>query len=248
MKRLFLAAAIFFLISAGQLVIAQSSDLIKVSEQLRQPVLFGEILESNPPVVGQQYFLSDWAEGMVYFKNGDVAEKQWLKYDGLNDWLVWFNPVVNKQAILEKPLIKGFSLFDPQRLEILYFRTLEIRVPNHGDRQEVFAQVLAEGNYNLFVLRWIEKSGVRERRQDGKIVELPEIESRPVYVIQLPDKSTTQFRRLRRSVLHDLLPGKRKEIQSILAGHHLRLRQEDDLIRAIQIINESFQAEQTEKE
>ncbi len=239
----YLFVAFLFLILLNLQGNSQSREVIEVSEALRKPVLFGQVVESWPTVVGPQFFLPEWAEGSVLLNDGRVAEKIWLKYDALNDALIWFNQEANRQVVLDREVINAFSLLNGQTGETDYFRQLPLRNFGTGDRNQVFAQVLTEGSFSLYVLRQVEQRGVRERRHQRVTVEVPVIEPRPLYVILHPDEKITQFRRPRRSAVTGLIPGKKKELQHLLSGQGLRFSHEDDLKRAIELINESSLAQ-----
>jgi len=239
-KNLFLVAFLFLSLMSHHSM-SQSNEIVEISQHLRQPVLSGQVVENWPALVGPQFFINEWAEGSVLLKTGEVAENKWLKYDGLNDELIWFNQEVNRQVILDRASVEAFTLKDAQTGSEYYFRKLPLGITGHG--KDMYAQVLTEGNFSLFILRRVAQRGVRERRHQRYTVEIPVIEARPEYLILHPDNNTTLFRRPRRSLFTSLIPGKKRELQQLLSGQDLRFSQEYDMKRAIDLINESLRVQ-----
>ncbi len=216
---------------------AQSPDINEIINELNTPTLFGEIVDYHKPTAGSRFFIDGWTKGDIFLKNGDIASNRMLQYNGYTDQLYWLNISSNNIIALDKPIIKKFTLADPNNDETYIFKNIKVISANSSDTSEIFAQEVVEDKYSLFVSRRIEQTGRTNIRQNNRLIEVPVLQPRPVYYLKLPDDGFVKFTRLRNSVMYDLIPGKEEKIRNLFSDHRIRIRNESDLIDAVRIMN-----------
>jgi hypothetical protein len=213
---------------------AQTIDRNEIIREMGEPVLSGEIYSMHPQVYGTPFFKDEWSGGNIYLANGRVASGM-LKYNGFTDDLYWFDPVRNTSIILDKAILKGFTLTDATGSDTLVFRKTDL-IPTAG-KECVFVQVLYEGNFSLYVLRSIEERGKRVVTRNNRRVELPNLVAAPSYYIDIPGKGLVQVRQMRKSFLFNLVPEQREVIREALSGHPGRFSTEASLVAAIKAVD-----------
>ena len=225
----FLKVAFSMIVFVGQAQVVDRNEIIR---QLGEPVLFGEIIHTSQQVHGTPFFNDEWARGDIYLANGQVASGM-LKYNGFEDELYWFDPAGNRTVVLDRVAVDGFTLRDATSGKPLTFRKMLLGRPALPENERVFLHVLYEGDISLYVHRRIEERGRRVAYRNGRRVELPNLEARPVYYVDIPGIGMVQVQRMRKSFFYDLVPGQREAIREALSEHPGRLRSEDSLKEAV---------------
>ncbi len=209
----------------------------RVINDLNEPVLSGEVLNYFFQAEGSQYFIDGWTKGDIYLETGDVTRDRMLQYNGYKDQLYWLNPSTGDIVILDKHLVSSFTLEMPLTADTATFMKVSADLNGIRDPDGVFVQVLVDDAYSLLVMRRIVNTGERNIMQGERMVTLPVLESRPVYIIRSPDNSYQSLQRLRRRNLINLFPGQRDDLRRELAGRRNRVRNEKQLLEAVKILN-----------
>jgi hypothetical protein len=230
MKSLF-AFLLFFLSST---LWAQS----ELNDSVFEPKLSGTIYEMQPGYTGSPFYYDRSLSGDILLWNGEWVRNKMLFYDGFRDVLIWQRPDDSLLVELEKPLIKSFMLKKPDGTTIL-FRHMNPRTGQIGDVSDVFMEVLTEGKASCYVYRKVKVRGYTNKSSEGKTVSLGNLVAQPHYYIVLPDKSIASFSKIRKRILVNALPHKYdKDLQDKLRVRHLWPRNENDLVKVVNLIGE----------
>jgi hypothetical protein len=136
----------------SQKVNSQAVDPNRVISGLNNPNLYGEIWTGHSFTVGSPFLFDEWVSSDVILSDGKVSRGNLLKYDGLNDHILWFNQAINKTILLSKSQVKGFNLYIGS--DTLQFKSIENKsLSSKSDGQ--FVQVLYQGKVQLMVNRFI---------------------------------------------------------------------------------------------
>ncbi len=244
MTKYSLAIAILSIKLSTGIVYGQSADINGVIKDLNEPVLYGEVLNHHFQAVGSQFFIDGWSEGNIYHEKGGVSRNKMLQYNGYKDQLYWLNPSTGDIVILDKNLVRKFTIKMPLTADTVTFRKIEpVRTNNH-DPAGSFVQVLVEDEISLYVMRKIDNTGERTIVQNERRVTLPVLEPRPVYIIRHPGNRYTNLHRMRRQSFINLFPETGNRLRDALQEKRNRVRNEKELIEAVVIANQIIKNEQ----
>jgi hypothetical protein len=217
---------------------AQSQGDFGGRDSIFQPHLPGEVY--TPPVVhaGSPWFLADWLKGEVTLTNGQTTRDVLLRYNGYFDELFWLTPVDFEQVQLDKQLIMSFAFYDPEEDEWFRFERLDKRNVLTGNTENVFAQLLTGNEIRLYVHRKIRETGATTSTMVGGVLMARQVLGPDYnYFLKRSDSEAQAISVNRRSLLR-AFPGYRHEIRQKLRHHHIRIRNEAQLITAVELIND----------
>ena len=192
-----------------------------------------------PPVIhsGSQWFISDWCNGSVILKTGEKVNQVLLRYNGFLDELFWLTPDNYDQIRLDKLLISSFVLNPTGSGQQLHFKNMSVSGILGGSRENVFMQVLYEGDISLFVIRKIRLTGGTTSVMVGDVL-VPRQIIGPDYLYYLQRMGSEPEPILpNRRALINTFPEHRQEIRQALRRNHNRVRTEIQFIEAIAIID-----------
>ncbi len=204
---------------------------------LSEPKLAGEWYVPEADYYGNQLFMNKWFRGDVFLVNGRTAHDKTLTYNVVQDGVIWLDEQGGKVVRLDKGLISGFVLRDDQEKEIL-FRKIRVRSSFVRDTAPVFVQVLYEGEHlSLYAQRKVEDYYPGKYGKVAARGSLPDLEPQPVYYIFRDGAQYARIRKIKRKELIRDFPLEKQQIKKILRKHHLSVRKETQLIKAVKIID-----------
>jgi hypothetical protein len=179
-----------------------------------------EIKPPDDEIYGQ------WRYGNIILNNGEVIYGKLMHYDGLNDQLIIDskNPAI--KLTVEKYTIQGFNMEILNSDRIIRFRRIRVKGKHLTDYQDVFLQVLLSGKNTLYVYRKLTKT-----------LQVNGIVRNYVYFLKREDGSMASFVKPSRKSLLDLFPEKRDLFRMHLRKIHNHVRNEEQLILALDMIN-----------
>ncbi len=235
MKIRFFTAFLILLLPAGLMAQLSSGS---GPEALFKARLSGEVY--TPPVIhsGSQWFIGEWATGSVTLITGEKVSDVMLRYNGYLDELFWLTPVTFEQVRLDKKLIRQFEMEDPGSGEKLIFKNLEVNNMLAPGSIEVFAQLLHRSDISLYVHRKIRETGATTSVMVGGTLVARRVLG-PDYQYYLQNRSELPgaIQPTRRSLMRTF-PEHRRQIRQALRQQNIRIRNEAQLIYAIEIIND----------
>lgn len=229
MKRAFLYLIITF---SGLLIYGQTSYL----DSIFAPKLSGEIYQKKSGIVGKQFYNDDWEESDIKLSTGEIAVNKFLKYNELEDEVIWLQGDISRQIKLEKHLIDEFC-FKNYKGGSVTFKRIHIRLPQMMDSTDIFVEILSERTASLYVFRNVRINGNINSVEGGILYSYVTIVPQPVYILKLPDGQTITFRRINRNILLNALSKEYKTtVKKIVQQNYLSLRTEDDLIKLVRLL------------
>lgn len=209
----------------------------ELPETLSEPKLAGEKYVPESGYSGSQLYRDTWFQGDVFLESGRTAHEKTLAYNGVQDALVWLDTQGGKVVRLDKGLISGFVLRDDSGTE-MYFRKIRVRPYFSRDTVPLFLQVLFRGQQlSLYVQRKIEN--YYNDNYGGSLEDAGRrtLELRPVYYLFFEGKEHLRMRKIRKKELLTAFLPEKQQIKKLLRKEHLPVRNEFQLIKALEIID-----------
>jgi hypothetical protein len=204
------------------------------------PILSGEIIQPLTGLKGSQFYINDWLEGEIFFTDGTCVTQKKLRYNGYSDEVLWLHEGSKQVVLLDRNLIEKFCLYLPGNPEPLVFERITKRPDVHQGTYDVFAHSLFKGRISLYAIRQIvKKRDVIEKRGKARAL-FAEIEPKHSYFLILDCGMAVIIDKSRRKSIYNAFPEFREELRSALTDSRNRLRDENEMIEAVRLINEIF--------
>lgn len=182
---------------------------------------------------GPQYLYSDteWIPGTVYLTNGDSVASLFLKYNRLQDELIYFNQKHSASVSLDKKQLTGFALYFGNR------RTVFRKISHiHSSNKSGYYEVLYDGKTDVLAHRrselkicpsYITNSGIKKDRQ---------FLAYDRYLISGKENELLPVRLRKKSLLLKFGESKKKEISRVIRKHQLSMKDEASMVHAWQAL------------
>jgi hypothetical protein len=167
-----------------------------------------------------------WSRGNIILNNGEVIKDRNIRYDGFADQLVVSVIDKNVKLAVEKNTIQGFDIkmFNSDRM--LHYKRVNVKDFYSANYHTALLQVLVAGKTSLYAYRNLQYVGQTYELQDNFS-----------YFIIKEDGTMYHFRNFSRRYIARLFPDKKVILKSQLRKQHNRVRDEDHLIKAIEMAN-----------
>ncbi len=197
-------------------------------------------LPPRRPIGNQHYLTEEWLSGDVILDNGIAVRDKLLRYNGYLDELFWLYEGDYHQIQVDRNMVKEFRLHPPGHDNPVYFRRIEVHAPLLTGKDDIFGELLYEGDVSLYAYRRIIETGRGDYRVGDKLHGGIIIKPGHLYAFILPDGTTRVTRRIRRGNILDMFPENRDAIRSLLRENRMWPRNETDLIETARILNDYF--------
>ena len=210
--------------------LAQSSDSncdqTEQKKDIYEEHLIGRMYINLHPNIPIQFF-NPWQAGDVYLENGTTVTNKYLRYNGLNDQLLWIRKSDFQSAIVERQTVKSFILYNEDNSLMAYFKKINVTGINWGGKKDVFMQVLVDDSISLYVYR---KVDLYKNRYEFFLD----------YAYYIHKDDQLQKIKLNRWSLYKILPEYKKEIRSIIRSHYYKPKKENDLKNIFKHLNRTI--------
>lgn len=201
--------------------------------------LIGRNYIPSPKGTGSPYLYENWETGSVELLTGDIVKDKLFKFDCFKNELVWMADGKSLVA-LDNQLIKSFTLFPKRGYAFRKFERTSLKLPFLSDTMVRYLEVLATGTVNLYSYRRIESTAEEVTGNSGGLYRINSYLPSSLYYIHINNLPVKQVRLSKRSI-YEAYPEYKGKIRDILRGKHLgSIRQEFQLINAIELINEHW--------
>ena len=217
----------------------QRDPCIKIVDQrsLFEVALTGQSYQMER-TIGSQLFMDGSFKGDIILASGDTVRNKLIGYNGFLDELIWTMPDNMSLIRVDKEHVDKFILYNINDQQNVVFRLLH-RTTTGNKQIDFFAQILLEDTLSLYATRNSEVVDKIEKKTGNIITFIDRIEPvPPVYYIGLPDNKFLIIN-LRKKSLYNTLPDSKEAIKTLLIQHHQPLRNENDLIRVVKLLNEN---------
>jgi hypothetical protein len=230
MKRALLYLTITYF---GSAVSGQTINLDSIFE----PKLCGEIFHMRTGTVGKQFYNDVWEKSDIRLNSGEYVTNKQLKYNTYEDEVIWFQPDSFREVKLEKHFIDEFY-FKNENKSLARFRRIQFKLPQMTDSSDIFVEVLFEKRMSLFAFRNVKVEGTLDRVEKGIMYSFDKLVPNPLYILNLPQRRSAVFKRIRRNAILKSLPVDYKaKVKEIIQQNHLSIRNEQDLIKLMNLID-----------
>lgn len=203
------------------------------------PRLTGETYTEFKRFKGDPFITDDWMESDILLVSGQMVHKKNIKYDGLQDQVVWLNPVNTNKYTLDKLAISEFWYTNTMG-EPVHFRRLSVADTKTGRISEVFAEAIIEGKISFYIQHRIMKVEAENIIEDNKTFTIDVLGKKPLYYIKLPSGSYFVTGSISKNSFLKLFPDQRKAISKLLNKNHLNFHTESAVQKAIELLNKEL--------
>jgi hypothetical protein len=199
---------------------------LSTDSSLYEDVLTGEYFCFNNIQKGPKYLNLDWYMGDVLLENNKVVSNQYFNFHLPSRQIIWFRGSDSNLVVLDRSKIKQLTLHPGSNKANQVFRKLSFRPYFLIDTNTCYLQILAEGKITLFANRKITVlSSTNEAVRNDE------------YYIQIGQNSIKSFF-LNKWKLYAIIKEDKVAMRKIIRSNHLRVKHEEDMIKALTIFNQ----------
>lgn len=197
-----------------------------VTEEVLEDKITGIALSDYNIKLPEGEIYNQWSKGDIILNNGEKITNRVIRYDGVSDQLIVSQLNDFVKLAVEKSTIKGFDIQMFNSDKILHYKKLRIKPIYSSGYEDGYAQLLVPGKTSLYASRRIQYVGATN-----------EPRTYYSYIIVKDDGSMFHFLFYSRRYIASLFPEKKNIFKSQLRKQHNRVRNEDQLIQAIELYN-----------
>jgi hypothetical protein len=219
-------SVLILLFFTGKALQAQSFEIQMHDDQEKAPMIaatyFVNVLSKT-----SDYFYDDWREGEIHFIDGTVASDILLRYNANNDELIWLRKSDRKTGTVIKEYIVEFILYANDEKEEALYRKMEVPLILSGRKSPIFMQILTKGELNFYCSRQIWIDETRKKVYPQSIY----------FLVGGGDFKRVGLRRW--SFLRSFDKVKRPALRKLINSHKLNLKNEKDMAKVVDLINQN---------
>jgi hypothetical protein len=179
---------------------------------------------------GSPYLQNDWQEGNLNLENGKTAFNIKIRFNIINNDLIFYNESLKRVFIADKETVKSF-IMNPGRNDSLLFikysgPNVELKLKNND-----FVHVLCQGKINFIVKHLADVIDANEVNSKDRVYP------KNFYFLNFGNK-TVDINLSYRSV-YNQFPSKKKEIKRLISENKLRHVSEANLIKLFTLIDKT---------
>jgi hypothetical protein len=177
---------------------------------------------------GSPYLQDEWQEGNLNLENGKTAYNIKIRFNLINNDLIFYNEALKRVFVVDKETIKSF-IVKPGRNDSLLF--IKYKGPEVGFklRKNDFVHVLYQGKISFMVKHWANIVNATDISSKDKVY------NKDFYFVNF-DKNTDEIKLNYRSI-YNLFPNKKKEVKRIISENKIRKANERNLEILFNIID-----------
>jgi hypothetical protein len=198
----------------------------KVSEEVLEDKITGISLTDENLKLPENEIYSQWSRGDIFLNNGEKITNRIIRYDGTSDQLIVGSGDKGIKVAVEKNTIKGFDIKMFNSDKILHYKIIKIKPILSSDYIDGYAQLLVSGKISLYAWRRLQHIGSTFDYQTNY-----------TFIIVREDGTMYHFANYSRRYIAGLFPEKKNVFKSQLRKQHNRVRNEAQLIKAIEFYN-----------
>ena len=194
----------------------------------------------NPNLKNKIQFFNNWTKGDVIFTNGVVAQNKLLRYNGYVNELVWLRKQDYQVSVINRQLINGFVLYNPDGSEMARFIKQNMNEWYALDSVVMYLQVLTDGPVSFYSYRKISAN-----KTDTEFFTDYQ------YFLKINDKTSnfviSNWAFINQINLVRQFKTDKSAIRAAIRSEHLKLKGEREIARALELYNKSLKEEPTVK-
>ena len=188
-----------------------------------------------PSYSGNPYLNDKFGVGEIEFADGSKTADLFLRYSTYKDELIYFNPVISAQIVIDKISLKGFWLIDKNGTKRV-FRQHYYNGFLAGNR---FFEVLSDGDVSLLVYRSVVLQNCAPYNSEAGILKNMEYLESFNYYLYNSKKGYELIRTGKNGLLSKFDKPNQKLVKKILRQNKLRIADELSFVKAWDLILKS---------
>ena len=203
-----------------------------------EPKLPGEEYTPLPGLVGSQYYNNEWVLGNLELVNGKKICNKLLKYNGFIDEALWLpnDSDATSQIKLDKLSVADFWIQNPTG-KSAHFKRINTKKIYQSDSTDIFAEVITEGKFSLYIFRKISVIEDKNLVAKGKFYYTAKLGQTPIYYIKQPTGQFYSLYKIKKKYFLNLFGEQRNDINKLLKKNNQRIRTESDLVNVFFLLN-----------
>jgi hypothetical protein len=187
---------------------------------------------SYPTAHGSPYLNEKYLAGEIELVDGVNIGDLKLRYSCYRDQLIYYNPEISAQIVIDKFSLKGFSLFDSSGIKRT-FRQLFYNGFNPGNR---FFEILVESKVSLLSYREaILETGPPYMDNLGKLNNVTYQQAFGYFLFD-PGRGFEPIRINKNSLLSKFSQTDRKQVNRMLRKNRIKIKDEGSVVMAWKLI------------
>jgi hypothetical protein len=179
---------------------------------------------------GSPYLQDEWQTGNIKLENGKTAVDIKIRFNLINNDLIFYNEALKKVFITDKETVNSFTI-NPGRIDSLFFikysgPDVEFKLKNND-----FVHVLCQGKINFFVKHMADVIDANDVGSKDKVYP------KNIYFLNFDNKTVDI--KLRYWSIYNLFPSKRKEIKKVIIENKIRRVNENNIQHLFDLLNET---------
>ncbi len=176
------------------------------------------------PALDGQYYLK-WLSGTIYYTDGRIISSQILRYHGYSDNIHWQRQSDKQVGAIPKKAIEKIIIYTEGQ-ESIMFRKVALKLPLSFEVQDVFLEILNQGDLELCCYRKV------------KFIKNSEQGFYPDFQYYIKKGDDYKSVKLSKSGLLSQFDKEEKEkIKKTIKENKLKVSHEADMVKAITLIN-----------
>lgn len=185
-----------------------------------------------PSYLGFPFLTDTWVPGKIELKDGVVIDSLDLRYSSFKDELVYYNPTISSQIVIDKTSLNGFSFTDNNG-NIHIFRKLYYNNFGKGDR---FFEVLSDGETKLLAYRKVSLETTQPYKEEKGILKNMMYSLDYSYYFYSPQNGYTSVRMNKMALFSKFAKESQKAIRKLLRKNKIRVLDQDSFTMAWKVI------------
>jgi len=187
---------------------------------------------SYPTAHGSPYLNEKYLSGEIELINGVNIGNLKLRYSCYRDQLIYYNPEISAQIVIDKFSLKGFSMIDSSGIKRI-FRQLYYNGFNPGNR---FFEILVESKISLLAYREVILETVPPYMDNlGKLNNVT-YQQAFSYFLYDPVRGFEPIRINKNSLLSKFSQTDRKQVVRMLRKNRIQIKDEKSIVMAWKLI------------
>jgi len=187
-----------------------------------------------PSYTGFPFLTDTWVPGKIELKDGVVIDSLNLRYSSFKDELVYYNPTISSQIVIDKISLNSFSYTDNEG-NIHIFRKQYYDNFGKGDR---FFEVLSDGETKLLAYRKVILETTQPYKEEKGILKNMMYGLDYSYYFYSPQNGYTSVRMNKMALLSKFDKVSQKAIKKLLRKHGIRVSDQGSFTMAWKVIEQ----------
>jgi hypothetical protein len=201
-----------------------------------QGKLTGEVFYLSLTGNANHFLQSDWVEGTITLKDGDVFEGVRMRYMAFGDELVAYNSNIHTLFIVDKNTVKQFTIKTPLSSGSFAERKFINLDSLNVFLDRTYFEELFAGTVKLLVFYQIEERKISPFIDSSGKLSDTEFQLKTIYYIMSQSKELIKMQ-LKNRNLFKLYPESKKEIRKLLRKNKINIVDKSSAIQAFELID-----------